>query len=166
MSTHAKINTIINISASASDALASAQGAAIDNITFDFPNGTGSGQVSKAFISPRTLAAGANENLRFDNASLNDRLNNTITLQKLKALIFQPSSTNPGNMTIQGSTASGFQGPFSGTMPAMTIPAGGELKLVHPGAGWTISGSFRGFKIANGSTAAACAYNLWAVGSS
>lgn len=131
-----------------------------------FSPGTAVGQADLAFADRRTLAASANENLDLAGA-LTDPLGAALTFGHVKAIYIVARSTNTNGVVVGGAATNGFTGPFGGTTPTLTIPPGGFLLLVHPGAGWTVTAATGDLlKIANAAAGTSVQYDVVIIGTS
>lgn len=132
---------------------------------FSLLQGTATGLADLMFADTRTLAASANESLDLA-GSLVDPLGAVLTFVKIKAIWVKANSANT-NSVIVGAGTNPFVGPLGGTTPTVTIPPGGVMLLVHPGAGWTVTASTGDIlKFANSSSGTGVTYDLILIGTS
>lgn len=131
-----------------------------------FKPGTGTGQADLAFADRRTLTASSTENLDLAGV-LTDSFGATLTFGHVKAIYIKAKTTNTNSVVVGGAASNPFLGPLGGTTPTLTIPPGGFLLLVHPGAGWAVTASTGDLlKIANGSSGSSVQYDVVIVGTS
>jgi hypothetical protein len=102
--------------------------------------GTGTGKADKLFSDTRTIAASSSENLDLAGV-LADPIGATITCVKVKFIYVKASAANTNSVLVGGAASNGFLGPFADATDILTIPPGGFILLVHPGAGWTVTAS-------------------------
>jgi hypothetical protein len=104
----------------------------------DFMAGVAAGQVSKAFVDTRTLAASTGEDLDLAGALL-DPLGNAAVFANVKVLFAKAAAGNTNSVILGNAASNGFVGPFGAATHTIAIPPGGCIMLVHPGAGWTVT---------------------------
>lgn len=132
---------------------------------FAFVPGTGTGQADKLFSDTRTLAASATEDLDLA-GGLTDPLGSTLTFVKIKAIYIKASAANTNSVVIGAAASNDFVGPWSAD-GTTSIPPGGELLLVHGGAGWTVTASTGDLlKIANSSSGTGVTFDIILIGTS
>ena len=165
MAVHAKVTSGIEIVQSSTLDLTNAEAKTAAELTpIDYPNGTGSGQASKAFTDTRTLGSGATENLDLA-GGLTDALGNTLTFAVVKAIEIRAAAANTNNVEVGGAGTMGFSGPFKSITDIIAIPPGGRFLVAHPGAGWTVTaGSGDLLKITNSGTGSSVTYSVKIVG--
>lgn len=100
--------------------------------------GTGSGAADILFADERTLAASATENLDLA-GGLTDALGVSRTCVDVKAIVIKAAAANTNSVVVGGAGSNTFVGPFADATDKVTIPPGGVVSFVHPGAGWTVT---------------------------
>jgi hypothetical protein len=135
-------------------------------ILASFAPGTGMGQADLVFADRRTLAASATENLDLAGA-LTDPLGAALTFGHVKAIYVVARAANTNSVVVGGAATNAFVGPLGGTTPTVTLPPGGGLLLVHPGAGWTVTAATGDLlKVLNSAAGASVQYDVVIIGTS
>ena len=106
------------------------------NIIMD--NGTGANQADTVYSETRTLAASATFDLDLAGALLNP-LGAAAIFVKVKAIAIKARAANTNNVVLGAAAANGFVGPFGAATHTVSIPPGGEVVIVAPIAGWTVT---------------------------
>lgn len=131
-----------------------------------FTSGTTTGKADKLFSDSRTLAASATENLDLAGA-LTDPFGAALTFAKVKAIYIKASAANTNNVVVGGAGSATFLGPFADASDKISIPPGGTLMLVHPGAGWTVTATSGDLLlVANSSSGTPITYEVVIIGTS
>lgn len=126
--------------------------------------GTGSGNADLLFSDERTLAASAAEDLDLAGV-LTSPLGATLTFAKVKAIMIVADAANTNSLNVGGDAAAAFTGPFADATDIISIPPGGMLLLVHPGAGWTVTATTADLlQVANSSSGTGVTYRVIIVG--
>lgn len=128
------LSTTINLGVQANLSTALDLKTALSNLalqqTFSLATGTGAGQADQIFDDSRTLSSGANEDLDLAGVLVN-ALGTTVTLVKLKCLIFIADSANTTNLTIGPKSSNGLVF-LGGTTPTFVLAPGGLFVLFNP----------------------------------
>ncbi len=133
---------------------------------FQFTPGTTTGKADKLFASTRTLAASATENLDLA-AVLTDPLGGTLTFVKVKAIYIKAADANTNSVVVGGAATNTFTGPFVDATDQISIPPGGAILLMHPGAGWTVTAATGDIlKVTNSSSGTGVTYDVVIIGTS
>lgn len=133
---------------------------------FQLTPGTTTGKADKLFASSRTLAASATEDLDLAGV-LTDPLGTTLTFVKVKAIYVKAAAANTNSVIVGGAASATFVGPFADATDKITIPPGGAVLLVHPGAGWTVTATTADLlKVANSSSGTSVTYEIVLIGTS
>jgi hypothetical protein len=128
--------------------------------------GTGAGKGDKLYFATRTLAASASENLDLAGV-LADPLGATLTFGHVKAIMIVASAANTNNVNVGGHASAAFVGPFADATDILSIPPGGSVLLVHPGAGWAVTATTADMvKVANSSSGTGVSYSVLLAGTS
>jgi hypothetical protein len=137
----------------------------------DFTDGSGAGQANKIYVrgSAGTGTQAQSVNTDIDlSGSLTDDLGNSVVFTQIKAIIVAVPATNPGTLTVGPAASNGFTGPFSGTTPAIVLPAteAARFAVARYGAtGWTVTaGTGDLLRIASAATAGTYLYDLVIIG--
>lgn len=131
-----------------------------------FTSGTTTGKADKLFSDTRTLAASATENLDLA-GSLTDPFGVTSTFVKVKAIYIKAAAGNTNSVVVGGAGSNTFTGPFADATDKVTIPPGGFVLLVHPGAGWTVTAATGDILlVANSSSGTSVSYDVVIIGTS
>lgn len=127
-------------------------------------SGTGNGACDLEFADTRTIAASGTDNLDLA-GGVTDPFGNTLTFVDVKAIFIRASAANTNNLVI-GNGTNPFNGPLSAA-GTITLPPGGVLALIHPGAGWGVTGSTADvLKIANGGAGTSVDFDILVLGAS
>jgi hypothetical protein len=120
-------------------------------------------QADEIWDDERSLATGANEDLDFAGI-LTNAFGQTVTLVKLKLLIFIAGSTNTTNLTIGPKSSNGL--PFlAGTTPTFVLKPKGVFLLFDPSlAGITVTAGTGDLINVLNSAGATATYRVIAVG--
>lgn len=131
-----------------------------------FTSGTTTGKADKLFSDTRTLAASATENLDLAGA-LSDPFGVTTTFVKVKAIYIKAADGNTNSVVVGGAGSNTFTGPFADATDKLTIPPGGFVMLVHPGAGWTVTAATGDILlVANSAAGTSVSYDVVIIGTS
>ena len=112
--------------------------AGFPNIVLD--NGVAANQADTVYSETRTLAASAFNDLDLAGTLVNP-LGAAAVFVKVKAIAIKARATNTNNVVLGAAAANGFIGPFGAATHTIAIPPGGEVVLVAPAAGWTVTPS-------------------------
>jgi hypothetical protein len=127
-------------------------------------DGIGINQADRVFSDSRTVAASTNDDLDLSGALL-DPFGVVVTFAKVKAIVIKASAANTTNLTI-GNGATPFIGPFGAAAHTIQLQPGGEINLVAPQTGWTVTNATADIlRIANAAGATA-AYDIDIIGTS
>jgi hypothetical protein len=133
---------------------------------YSLASGVGASQADRKFTDQRTLAPSANEDLDLA-GSLVDAFGAVITFVKIKAIKVKAAAANVNNVVVKPGAANGFLGPFGAATHTITIPPNGELLLLAPVAGWTVTaGTGDLFNVANSGAGTSVTYDIVIVGTS
>lgn len=122
--------------------------------------GTGTGKADKLFADTRTIAASSSENLDLA-GTLADPIGATITCAKVKFVYVKAASGNTNSVQLGGAASNAFTGPFADATDIVSIPPGGTVLFVHPGAGWTVTaGTGDILKVANSGAGTGVSYDV------
>ena len=128
--------------------------------------GTGANQADKQFADYRTIAASGTDVLDLA-GTLTDPLGATLTFVKVKAILVIADAANTNDVLISPGATNPFNGPFTGTTPAVAVRPGGVTLFALPGAGWTVTASTGDLlKIANGGAGTSVGYTVVIIGTS
>lgn len=130
-----------------------------------FTDGTGANQAKILFSDTRTLAASATENLDLAGV-LTDAFGNTVTFDKIKAIIVTAAPGNT-NAVIFGGAASAQAAPWFGDVSdTNVIRPGGLLCMVAPDAtGFDVTATTADLlKMANGGGSTSVTYTIVLIG--
>jgi hypothetical protein len=105
----------------------------------DLPQGTASGSADIVFSDTRTLATNTNEDLDLA-GGVADVFGVTRTFVKVKVLRFKAAAANTTTLVI-GNGTNPFVGPFGAGTHTLSLAPGGEILLMAPAAGWTVTAS-------------------------
>lgn len=108
----------------------------IDSITLD--DGTGANQADRVYHTSITLAASANQDVDLS-GTLTNQIGGTAVFAKVKAILVRARAANTNNVIVGGAPANGFVGPFGAATHTLAVKPGGEILLVDPGTGWTVT---------------------------
>ena len=129
-------------------------------------NGTGSNQADVVFSETRTLAASATFDLDL-NGSLVNPLKDAAVFLKVKAIAIKARAANTNNVVLGAAAANGFVGPFGASTHTVSIPPGGEMVLVAPVSGWTVTPATGDLlRTANSGAGTAVTYDIVIIGTS
>lgn len=135
----------------------------------ELTNGIGNDQADVMWSDQRTLSASADEDIDLSGA-LETALGGSAVFAKVKALLVRASADNANDVVIgPASSGDGWDGPFGGTNPTVSIPPGGAALFVAPKTGWTVSGSAPKrdlLNVANGGAGSSVTYDIKIVGTS
>jgi hypothetical protein len=127
-------------------------------------DGIGFNQADRVFSDSRTVAASTNDDLDLSGTLL-DPFGVVVTFAKVKAIVIKASASNTTNLTI-GNGATPFIGPFGAAAHTIQLQPGGEINLVAPQTGWTVTNATADIlRIANAAGATA-AYDIDIIGTS
>lgn len=159
------IGAFINGEFSGSNDLASAVAKINRSFEKTFTPGTGNGQADILFADTRTLSASGSEDLDLA-GGVADALGVTRTFAKVVAILIRAAEGNTNNVVVGNAASNEFGGPLSADA-TVTLPPGGVLALVHPGAGWTVTASTGDLlKLANSSSGSSVSFDIVVVGKS
>ncbi|MCL4822566.1 MAG: hypothetical protein KJ067_25870, partial [Vicinamibacteria bacterium] len=114
----------------------------------------------------RTLAASANEDLDLA-GSLVDAFGAVVSFAKVRALRIKAAPENTNNVVVKPGAANGFLGPFGAAAHTLTLPPGGEVLLVAPVAGWTVTPATGDLlNVANSGAGTSVTYEIEVLGAS
>lgn len=130
-----------------------------------FTNGTGANQASILFSDTRTLAASATENLDLAGVLI-DAFGNTITFDKIKAIIVTAAAANTNNVLFGGAASAQAAPWFGDVTDVNVIRPGGLLCMVAPDAtGFDVTATTADLlKIANSSSGTSVTYTIVIIG--
>lgn len=130
-----------------------------------FADGSGIGQVNKSYSDSGSQIQSVNTDLDLSGALTGDD-GASLVLTGVKALCIVAGSANPGNLTVGPAPSNGWTGPFSGTTPAIVLPAGGRLCIARGDAsGWPVTaGTGDLLRIASAATAGTYTYDIVLLG--
>lgn len=128
--------------------------------------GTGTGYADLMYAGERTITASSSENLDLA-GGLTSPLGATLTFVKVKAILIVASTANTNSVQVGGAATNTFTGAFADATDIVSIPPGGTLLLVHPGAGWTVTASTGDIlKVANSGATTGVTYKVIVIGTS
>lgn len=121
------------------DSTASGSGAISDSLDFNqllsFATGTGAGGAQVQYRDSRTMS-GSSENLDLAGGVVNAK-GKTVTLTKVKGLLFHADPANAGNVTVKFNPTNGLTTPCNGEV---VLPPGAVFLLASPDAnGWAVT---------------------------
>ncbi len=129
-------------------------------------SGTTVGRSDKLFSDTRTIAASSSENLDLAGV-LTDPFGVVATFGHVKAIYIKASAANANSVVIGGAPANAFIGPFGDATDKISIPPGGSVLLVHPGAGWAVTGGTGDILlVGNSGAGSGVSYDIVLVGTS
>lgn len=141
------------------------------NLNLAFLDGVGAGQVSKIYARKAGSLGSQVQSVNTDldlSGSLVDDLGQTVVFTAVKAIVFGTDALNPGTLSLGPAPANGFAGPFSGTTPALVLPAlcAGRVAFARFDAtGWAVTaGTGDLLRIASAATAGTYNYDLAILG--
>ena len=118
-------------------------------------DGSGSNQANKCFLSNRTLASAANDDLDLATGLL-DPFGASLIFATVKVIVIRADSSNTTNLTVSPGASNGFVGPFGASSHTVQVRPGGALVFVAPQTGWTVTPATGDIlRVANGSGASA-----------
>lgn len=127
-------------------------------------DGTGPNQANRRFVSQRTLAASANEQLDLAGA-LTDAFGATINMTAIKAILIVAAAGNTNDIIVGNAATNGFVGPFGAATHTAAVRPGGELLFVAPATGWPVTpGTGDQLRIANGGAGTPVTYDIVIIG--
>jgi hypothetical protein len=127
-------------------------------------DGIGTNQADRVFSDNRTVAASTNDDLDLAGV-LTDPFGVVVTFAKIKAIVIRSAAANTTNLTV-GNGATPFVGPFGAAAHTLQLQPGGEIRLIAPQTGWTVTGATADIlRIANAAGASAV-YDVDIVGTS
>ena len=131
--------------------------------------GTGAGQADTVYQATRTIAASSTDTLDL-NGVLTDAFGGTVAFLHVKAIVLLAASGNTNDVTIAPGASNAFNGPFSGTTPAVAVSPG-EMFLITQGSGsavgWTVvAATGDQLKLANSGAGTSVTYTLFLIGTS
>jgi hypothetical protein len=132
----------------------------------DMATGTGASQADLLWVSERTLAASASENLDLA-GGLVDVFGNTLTFVKIKAILIKAATGNTNSVVVGGAGSNTFVGPFADATDKVGIPPNGYAKFLAPVSGWAVTaGTGDILQIANSGGTTGVTYDIIIVGTS
>jgi hypothetical protein len=126
-------------------------------LALTFTSGTGANKANQMWVSNRTLANSATEDLDMYNPASADAVGNAFTIATIKALIIQNlSATESDTLTIGGKgTTAAWTSFFGSNTYTAKITGGGTLILTQPGAtGFVVGASSTNHLLTVAATAA------------
>ena len=135
----------------------------------DFADGSGAGQANKVYVRGQSGLGTQIQSVNTDidlSGSLTDDLGQSVVFTAIKGIYVRAGDSNPGILSIGPAAANGFVGPFSGTTPAIALPAGGRFCVARfDAAGWAVTaGTGDLLRIASAAGAGTYTYDLVVVG--
>jgi hypothetical protein len=128
--------------------------------------GTGAGQCDCIIQATGSIAASGSTTVDLNGAAT-DVFGATVSMLHCKALILIAASGNINDVQIGPGAANPFNGPFSGTTPAVAVSPG-EAFVITKGqgsaVGWVVTGDI--IKLANSGSGTSVGYTLIALGTS
>lgn len=162
----------VDITARAQGVLAGSSDLGTPTFSFDLKDltqlepGTGAGNADLLFSDERTIAASGAEDLDLAGV-LTSPLGATLTFAKVKAILIVADAGNTNSVQVGGDGSAAFLGPFANSSDILTIPPGGSVLLVHPGAGWTVTATTADLlQVANSSSGTGVTYKVIIIGTS
>lgn len=135
------------------------------NADFQFTDGTGANQANRAFTDKRTLAASTTEDIDLAGVLI-DALGNTLTFDKIKALIVKADAGNVNDVLVGGAASAQASAFFGDVTDAVRVKPGGVIALIAPDAsGYDITATTADLlKIANSGAGSGVTYTIIIVG--
>lgn len=135
------------------------------NPNFVFTDGTGANQAKYLYTDTRTLGASATEDLDLAGV-LTDAFGNTLTFDKIKALIITAAATNTNDVLVGGSATAQASAFFGDVTDVVKVKPGGLLALVAPNAtGYDITATTADLlKLANSGAGTGVTYTIVIIG--
>lgn len=127
--------------------------------TTTYTNGTGSGNVNKAWHDTRTLVASGNETI--DLSDLTDVFGEAISFTTIKDIFIKNEGTT--ELLVGGAASNAVVACFNDATDKVVIPAGGRFHWNGGAAGVALSTSIN-LKIENSDTATAAEYDIILLG--
>ena len=140
MSLTAQVYAQINATETKTPNVGSATATQNVGASFMLQNGTGVSKADLCFTDKRQIAASATDTLDL-NGVLSDVFGSVIDAAKIKAIMISADAGNLGKLTLSGVASHAFNGPLSGTNPAVDINPGGILLYADPNTGWVVTPS-------------------------
>lgn len=130
-----------------------------------FQDGTGANQAKTIFTDTRTLAASASESLDVAGV-LTDAFGNTITFDKIKAVIVTADPANTNNVLFGGAASAQAAPWFGDVSDVLVIRPGGSICLVAPDAtGYDVTATTADIiKVANSGSGTGVNYTIVLIG--
>jgi hypothetical protein len=131
-----------------------------------FADGTSAGKADKFFGDTRTILASANDDIDLAGA-LADEFGAVLTFVKIKAIAVFANPANVNDVKVLPGATNPFNGPFSGTTPAIAVPPGGWALLTAPVNGWPVTAATGDIlRISNGGAGTSVVYDIVLIGTS
>lgn len=129
--------------------------------SYNFTDGTGANQARILFSATRTLAASATEDLDLAGVLL-DAFGDTVTIDKVKALIVTAAPGNTNNVLVGGAASAQASPWFGDVTDKVVVRPGGLFAVVAPDAtGYDITATSADLlKIANSSSGTPVTYTI------
>ncbi len=132
--------------------------------------GTGAGQIDTVYETTQTIAASGSLTLGLTGGGLVDAFGSAIALLHVKAILLIASAANVNDVQIGPGGANPFNGPFSGTTPAVAVSPGETLLLTKgsgSAVGWVVTPTTgMNLKLANSGAGTGVTFSLVILGTS
>lgn len=130
----------------------------------EFTDGTGNNQANILHFATMTLAASATANIDLA-GTLTDPIGGAAVFAKVKALAIRARADNVNSLIVGGAATNAWVGPFGAATHTVTLPPGGQLVLVAPLAGWTVTPTTGDLlKVANSAAGSSITFDVCIIG--
>lgn len=128
-------------------------------------DGAGANQANRIFTDTRTLSASATEDLDLAGV-LTDALGNTLTFDKIKALIVRADAANTNDVLVGGAATAQASAFFGDVTDAVKVKPGGTVAFIAPDAtGYDITATTADLlKVANSAGGTGVTYTIIIIG--